>query len=94
MKSSLLADPMMRGCLCQHHATAAEISILVEQQPGEKRAQIPALGLLSGGKDSLFRMVTSADKCESAESLKYFQHMAEMFFPTFSLQTASPNFCV
>lgn len=72
MKSSLLADPMMRGRLCQYHATATEISILVEQQSGERRAQIPVYGLLSGGEDTLFRMVTSAEKHENSESFKQF----------------------
>lgn len=75
MKSSLLADPMMRGRLCQYHATAAEISILVEQQPGERRAQIPVHGLPSG-ENSLFRMATSADKCENSETFKQFYHRA------------------
>lgn len=51
MKSSLLADPMMRGRFCQYHATATEISILVEQQSGERRAQIPVYGLLSGEEE-------------------------------------------
>lgn len=73
MKSSSLADPMMRGCLCPHYGTAAEISILVKQQPGEGRAQIPANGLLSRGEDSCFGMVTF-HKCENAESLKHFYH--------------------
>lgn len=98
IKSSSLADPRMRECLCQRHWAAAEISILVEQQPGEGRAQLPANRLLSGGEDSLFGMVTSADKCENAESLKHFYHgdiqsiWQNCFFPHFlsklHLQTA------
>lgn len=72
MKSSLLADLMMRGSLCQYHATAAEISILVKQQPGERRPKIPVHGLPSGEKDNLFRMVTSAEKHENSESFKQF----------------------
>jgi len=97
MKSSSLADPMMRGCLCQCHATATEISILVEQQPSERIAHISANELLSGGEDGLFRINTSVDKYENAESLKHFYHGAvhsiqqSCFSPLFPLQTASPN---
>lgn len=101
MKSSSLADQRVKGGLCQRHATAAEIGVLMEWQPGEGKAQIPANGLLSGGDDCLFVTVTSADKCENDESLKHFYHGAVQniwqncfsprFFSKLHLQTA---FCV
>lgn len=36
--------------VCQHHVTASEFSILVEQQLGEMTTQIPTNGLLSAGE--------------------------------------------
>lgn len=66
----------MRGRLRQRRATAAEISVLVEEQPGEAGAAPCERAAVRGGDDSLFGTVTSADKCENAESLKHFYHGA------------------
>lgn len=96
MKSSSLAHPKMRGRLRQRRATAAELSVLVEEQPGEARAAPCEPAAVRGGRQPLWNghFCGQVRKCWKPEALLPWsctKHMAEMCLPTFSLRTVSLN---